>query len=374
METPLDRVLLTCDASRIYPLAQEHAKYHDARFRHALSLCPETTLRGMLLPRSGAWNKSIYKIVVQTLSLETFRQLFETIPALRYPKILIVMALQAQREDLAIFLLDHISMRNSSFLLDVARRYDQTRFFVAYLKHAHESDVDQALQTLIGEWQHELLETLFDELDMSQYCHLLPVNHLMMLWLRLENGVMIKKLIDACPNVVEHGDWLLYTRSPSIMILLLENGANPDVQNASGNTLLMELVPRILPAPISSYRRFTHRVVRHDEMIVDLLLDMGANPNIPNHQGKTPLMVVRNARIAKMLLDTGANVHAQDDHGHTPLFYAVQSGRLVIVMMLLDNNANPLLQNRDGVSPYQYAVEHGMINEVRAMLPYLPTL
>ncbi len=58
--------------------------------------------------------------------------------------------------------------------------------------------------------------------------------------------------------------------------------------------------------------------------VVSLLLDRGADPNIQNDKGETPLHLVcqitmRDPEIAKVLLDKGANPRIQTSDGKRPI-------------------------------------------------------
>jgi hypothetical protein len=51
------------------------------------------------------------------------------------------------------------------------------------------------------------------------------------------------------------------------------------------------------------------------EELVSFLLKAGANPNIPDNLGRTPLFFASNADIAKKLLDAGADINHLDNKG-----------------------------------------------------------
>jgi len=58
----------------------------------------------------------------------------------------------------------------------------------------------------------------------------------------------------------------------------------------------------------------------------------------------------------KLLLRMGANPNVRDKYGATPLHYAAYQGRDGAVKLLLDNSGNPNVLNNDGKSPKQYAL------------------
>ncbi|KAM0867369.1 hypothetical protein ACQ4PT_041993 [Festuca glaucescens] len=78
--------------------------------------------------------------------------------------------------------------------------------------------------------------------------------------------------------------------------------------------------------------------------IVELLLDRGANPNIENREGFTVLHVLATKKdlfgIADILVSRGANVDSMSSEG-TPLHIAAQCGNVEMMEVLLKYKANP---------------------------------
>jgi len=92
-----------------------------------------------------------------------------------------------------------------------------------------------------------------------------------------------------------------------IVELLLKHGAKPGIDKVF----------------IDSIKGDNEEVVKH-------LLTLGANLNITNRFGETPLHIALrprrpNYKIVKLLLDAGANVESSADSGRTPLDYARNS-------------------------------------------------
>ena len=63
-------------------------------------------------------------------------------------------------------------------------------------------------------------------------------------------------------------------------------------------------------------------------MILDYMLDFGADPDLPDNKGRTPLMIAAideeaDHRIINSLLRAGADIDAHDNRGITPLMWAV---------------------------------------------------
>lgn len=96
-----------------------------------------------------------------------------------------------------------------------------------------------------------------------------------------------------------------------------------------------------------------------------LLIQAGADPNISNRYGRTPLFrVVQNgeAELADLLIQAGADVNAADRFGATPLTFAAESGSVEVAEALISAGAtvNPdpssLPTLYDGNTPLHAAV------------------
>jgi len=92
------------------------------------------------------------------------------------------------------------------------------------------------------------------------------------------------------------------------------------------------------------------------------LLEEGADPNIRDGDGNTPLHFAASkgcAEVAKLLLRHGADPNAQDKNGETPLHVAASEGHVDVVRLLLEHGADPSIRNKDGKSPLDLAKESG---------------
>ena len=85
-----------------------------------------------------------------------------------------------------------------------------------------------------------------------------------------------------------------------------------------------------------------------------LLVNAGANVNIKNKDGVTPLMRLDNAAIIEFLIQSGANVNAFDNNYWTPLIWQVEKSNTEAVKILLKYGADILQQNKWGRTAYDY--------------------
>lgn len=121
--------------------------------------------------------------------------------------------------------------------------------------------------------------------------------------------------------------------NPQIVEMLLAFGADVNLRNSSGRSPLMSLTETATP-----------------EMVRNLLA-AGARPNARTNNGATPLMLAAATspvRVIKELIDAGANVNARDSSGETCLFYAARSNKPEVISLLLASGVDVNVRNEDG--------------------------
>lgn len=146
-----------------------------------------------------------------------------------------------------------------------------------------------------------------------------------------------------------------------LAVSLLENGADPFVENNDGLTPLVlafalggNTTVGILNGRIDTEDRWGstplfHAISWNYPVIVEALLSAGADPRHRNKQGSTPLhesVHTDSLEIASMLLEAGGNPNSGDDLGRTPIHDAVLWNTFPILRLLAANGAQ--IDARDG--------------------------
>ena len=96
---------------------------------------------------------------------------------------------------------------------------------------------------------------------------------------------------------------------------------------------------------------------RDDAEWIRFLSDNGANPNLADKEGVTPLMISsRRGHLDGViaLLEAGARIDPITATGETPLIFAVHSRNIPLVRVLLANGANPDRTDNSGRSARDY--------------------
>ena len=137
---------------------------------------------------------------------------------------------------------------------------------------------------------------------------------------------------------------------------LIDQGADPNLRNWRGETPL-------------------HRAaIRNPDLDVHrALIDAGADVNARDETGATPLhRAAHNAAPARsgLLIAAGADVHARDKDGATPLHNAAESGRDSIIGRLIAAGASLDDRDRDGATPLHRAVEKGWAQGAKTLLTH----
>ena len=180
-------------------------------------------------------------------------------------------------------------------------------------------------------------------------------------WSEIHNDILfrnIENIIDCNPEVVNmqniNGNTPLYTifnsdlSSKRLIELFLEKGASITIANNKGTT-------------------FLHRVSEcAPPEIVELLLKYTSkdNLNLRDKCGNTPLHLVSwrekqyektmksaDLAIANLFLKNGAQLNIVNNNGNTPLHNAIQHQKQHLITLFLTYNANLCIKNNHGETP-----------------------
>ena len=135
---------------------------------------------------------------------------------------------------------------------------------------------------------------------------------------------------------------------------LIDQGADPNLRNWRGETPL-------------------HRAaIRNPDLEVSrALIGAGADPNARDETGATPLhRAAPQASPARgnLLIEAGASVDVRDKRGAAPLHYAAESGRDRMMVRLVEAGADLNSQDQAGRTPLRLAVENGWAASARTLL------
>lgn len=161
--------------------------------------------------------------------------------------------------------------------------------------------------------------------------------------------------------------------------LALDHGADADAATTGGNCFYTPLlwaveggnedVLRLLldrgAAVNLGVPRFTalHLAIENErDAMAELLLARGANVELREDIGLTPLLMARCERIVRLLLDHGADADAQGKDGTTALHRAAMwPGKEAVVKLLLERGASVAITDNSGMTPRRQAAAGGLV-------------
>lgn len=133
--------------------------------------------------------------------------------------------------------------------------------------------------------------------------------------------------------------------------------AATDMLNEPGSTV-------INARDVTSGESALHVVVaRRDVTWTRWLLQEGANPNITDNRGRTPLIAASEIGFlegVEALVRRGARVDVANQTGETPLIAAVHARNIQLMEVLLEAGADPDLTDNTGRSARDYAMQSGV--------------
>ena len=175
-------------------------------------------------------------------------------------------------------------------------------------------------------------------------------------------------------------------RHPEILRILLEAGTDPNIHgehvpalhvaaaddNLEAAAILVEHGAKIdTRDTVNNDTALMYGVRDGKAKVAEYLLIKGANPNLTDKQGFTPLHIAasrNDIHLVRSLLAHGASIDARTSgHGRTALLIAAMSGFTDMVRALLEGGANPSLPDNVGGLPLQRAIEYHHEDVVRLL-------
>lgn len=161
----------------------------------------------------------------------------------------------------------------------------------------------------------------------------------------------------------ESTPWAVQDRTPSPRALLdVDKGINDDLRVLR---LLVSSGADVNMADKSGQTPLLAAITNRSMAAINLLLDSGADVNKADASGRTPLIAAIDRRsgsryrkpaeqeaIVRQLLRQGASVDMTNNAGHTPLLMAVKHRLDAIVELLLQSNANVHTEDKAENTPF----------------------
>ena len=118
--------------------------------------------------------------------------------------------------------------------------------------------------------------------------------------------------------------------------------------------------------------------VLNDVEAVRILLDHGWDVNRRGAKWgegervaeRTFLHLTANHKVVQLLLERGADVDLVDDHGQTPLMVASRDNRTEIVKVLLESSADATIARKDGLTPLHAATSQGNVMLIELLVKH----
>ncbi len=191
------------------------------------------------------------------------------------------------------------------------------------------------------------------------------------------NGEIAKLLLDNGADVNarnKRGGTALMDADFIVVKLLLDRGAAINDRDASGSTALalacggawIGLVGDLYRAPSKELHGIHISLSNEGSEKAKALLEQGADLNIPERRGLTPLMhTIHTGRddFIDLILGYKPDINAKEGEGWTALMIALAKNRFDVVKRLVEKGADVNVKNKDGETPLMLACSFNRAEE-----------
>lgn len=170
----------------------------------------------------------------------------------------------------------------------------------------------------------------------------------------------------------------VFSRNVPLMEELIRLGANLELENSDGNTVLLAMInmgnyhpdkPKIFQKLIDAKANGNHKnaegntalhlsVIGDSLEILSLLTKQNIDSSIRNAKGITALeqaIINENWQATKILLSVETDIDGWDKYGATKLHSAILNEKFELIQLLLDAGANPQKKDKWGKTAIEFA-------------------
>lgn len=140
--------------------------------------------------------------------------------------------------------------------------------------------------------------------------------------------------------------------------MLLAAGANLNIQNDKGLTPLMLVMGSLEAAQQDQAKESIRGIVR-------FVLQNGAKIDATDNKGQTAIFYAvgqQDIPTIDLLLTAGADINHKNNAGETAIFMPAKDGNIELVKTLLQKGAFAKVRNKQGTTPAMYAVQSGYMD------------
>ncbi len=155
-----------------------------------------------------------------------------------------------------------------------------------------------------------------------------------------------------------------------VVKVLIEHGADVNAKNINGYTPLLFAFGYLNRPEADKEESAKHAAIERQEQTIAILIESGANVNVTDISGYTPLRYAitggtmykcsDSKKMVELIVSHEVNVNVRDYMGYTPLFYALMIDKpdKEVVKLLLEHGADVNAKDSMGYTPLFRAVMH----------------